>query len=167
MPTGELDKLLRKIHREEPVPDFEETWSRAEARLIERSSDRFTWHRILVPATTISALVGITIAIFALIPKTGDNSAAQDSPATIVTPAKMLADITDLTPWTDSFDGLGTEWDFDTEFLERANGDKNEEESAVALSKNTLGDDTYESSTDFLLNIEIPAWNGAEKRNVL
>jgi hypothetical protein len=50
--------------------------------------------------------------------------------------------------------------------LERLSDDE-VDTSVVSFSDSTPGDDMYESQTDFLLDLEIPAWNRSEERNVL
>ncbi len=171
MTTDDLDRMLKEAHRAEKVPDFEETWRRAEMLAAARKQERFSWRPILVPATAFCAIAAIILAVFALAPGVEQPAPEPLELAGSGTASTTLADLSDIEPWTASLDGLGTEWNYDEVFIididEENNDEEETDEVALTLMNNIPGESVYESPTDFLLNLEMPVWNGTEKRSVL
>jgi len=171
MTTDDLDRMLTETYRAEKVPDFEKTWRRAEMLATTRKQERFSWRPIFVPAAALCAVAAIVLAVFALTPEVENGIQAPSESVRSGAASRALADLTDIEPWTASLDGLGTEWSYDEVFIvdidNEENSNENSNEVALTLLNNIPGESVYESPTDFLLNLEIPVWNGTEKRSVL
>jgi hypothetical protein len=173
MRPDELDRLLTEVLEEDRVPDFDATWRRAEARVGTREEVGGGAHRVLAPAAVLGAIAGALL--LGLLVVDGDDPV----PSRSISAEKerhhqeLLAEIEGIPEWEAPLDGLERTWRYDHALFEgeeedgasgEEEGDAADEEPAFALRRNEAGDDLFESSTDFLLEITIPAWNGADEQ---
>ncbi len=155
MPKDELKALLQAARHSEPVPEFDATWQQARSMGARQGAGRVSWRLVLVPVAAAAVLVlGLTLS---LAPESAPT-AVETAPVGPRQPTVATRDMPRL-PGAYDEQGLGSEWDLDWP------GEDSEEtadtgESVVAYSENRPGNSLYESETDFLLEIEIPAWNG-------
>jgi hypothetical protein len=163
MPRDELKKLLKEVRQTEQVPDFKKVWRQAEAMESKRAKITPLSRRMLVPVAVAAGIAVLTVVGI----QVGTDQNKQNLPVeTVQNPLESLTLLKEIEPWTGNLDGLGTEWTFELTALERLSDDE-VDTSVVSFSDSTPGDDMYESQTDFLLDLEIPAWNRSEERNVL
>ena len=158
MSRDSLEKRLSEARQLEPVPDFEATWRGARARMARTKRARPLWRPALVGAMALFVL-GL-----AFILSTRDTrQTVPVETATVGRPAPSglgAAAIPEL-PGDYDRDGLGSEWDLswpDTDREEAADAGA----SVAALVGHRPGNDLYESGTDFLLDLDIPTWNGRD-----
>jgi hypothetical protein len=163
MPRDELKKLLKEVRQTEQVPDFQKVWHQAEAMESKRVQNTPLSRRMLVPVAVAAGIAVLTVVGI----QVGTDQNNQNLPVeTVQNPLESPALLKEIEPWMGNLDGLGTEWTFELTSLERLSDDE-VDMSVVSFSDSTPGDDMYESQTDFLLDLEIPAWNRSEERNVL
>jgi len=156
-----LRELVRGAWAGRPVPDFESSWRRAEARSRERrgSTEPSRWRWALGPAVAVGAAACAVLLVLAFGPS-GDSpedgrllaladagvSPGEASPlAGLETPRLPRSPLADL-------------------------GDKAGDSVASAdaeAGETRPGYGLFEAGTDFLLTMEIPAWDEAGERNVL
>ena len=164
MPKGDLETLLKKARREEPVPDFRRVWRQAEAMGSPEKHTPAPLRRVLVPVTAAAAIVllaayGILVAL-----QSGGDEPVLTFRDGVRNPTESLAHLEDMETWDGNLDGLGTEWTFDVSSAV-SSGDNAVDSSVMVISTNVPGDDIYQAQTDFLLDLEIPTWIQAVERN--
>ncbi len=165
-----LRELLKNAHRQEPVPDFEQTWQKARAAAANPPSGVSLWPRVLVPAGALLVMVIIAVTVFRLSPLQNDS----------ITPARqaglrntdqVLSRLAGLPIWSLALEELDTEGDTDPTDMDNsvdtAALDESDGGQAFAAHENEPGYDVYEAPTDFLLELDIPAWNETKQRSIL
>ncbi len=164
-----LQKLLKEAHRSEPVPDFEQTWRKARAAAQKPVASALGWQRVLVPLGALLVTVIIAVAVLR-------GSAWQEGRSTSVRSVdpkrthQVLTSLTDLQLWSLALDEVDTDEDSNWPGLTHSRDDtaidESNDEQAFARFENRPGYDVYEAPTDFLLELEIPAWRAAEQRSM-
>jgi hypothetical protein len=160
-PDDRLRELVRSATDGEPLPDFESSWRRAEARSEDRrrAGAPSPWRWALGPAVAIGAAACVALLVIALgpadvAPDQEGLLALADAGAGVVEP-ESLADLetpeVPASPLSEIGDAAG-------ESLAAADVDTGETRPGYGL---------YEAGTDFLLTMEIPAWDQAGERSVL
>lgn len=142
-----LRELLRAARERDPIPPFEAIWRRAERAAAERRTPARRWRWVLGPAVAAAAAAAVLLVFAALGPEPGaaieaDGLLARADAGAAV---ELLADLADIEIGELPSDGLV-------------------EQDTVAAS---LDGDPLTSGTDFLLTLELPAWDEAGERNLL
>ncbi|MBW2276701.1 MAG: hypothetical protein JRF63_04360 [Deltaproteobacteria bacterium] len=160
-PDDELRELVRGASDNVPVPDFESSWRRAEARSEERSGRGVPspWRWALGPAVAVGAAACVALLVLAIGPTDSDSDETQllalaDAGAQ-GSDSSMLADLETPTVPVSALTELGGATG---ESVASADGDTGETRPGYGL---------YAAGTDFLLTMEIPAWDQAGERSVL
>jgi hypothetical protein len=158
----ELREMMRGALENEKVPDFESSWRRAQARAEDRrgSDARSPWRWALGPVVAVGAAACVALLVIALGPT---EQVTSEEPGLIAladagAPEFDTAALADLETPTVPQSPLS---DFDSaggEPVAAAETDSGETRPGYGL---------YEAGTDFLLTMEIPAWDQAGERNVL
>ena len=157
----ELRDLVRGASENVPVPDFESSWRKARARAEGREgrSASSPWRWTLGPAVAVGAAACVALLVVALGPV---DDAPADHPVVAVADAgapdgagSPLADLETPAVPASPLSGL--------------DGASGESVAAVGSDsgENRPGYGLYEAGTDFLLTMEIPAWDQAGERSVL
>jgi hypothetical protein len=151
-----LRERLGSLGQSEPVPSFDDCWRRAQARSrAERGAEASPWRWVLGPAVAVGAAGCALLLVIALGPATGPGGGTQQvavadaGPADSPLAGPLLADTL--------LAGLETP-DLPTSSIAAADTEQEEARPGYGL---------YEAGTDFLLTLEIPAWEQAGERNVL
>ena len=147
-PTDDrLRELVHEASERDSIPPFEATWRRAERAAAERRSSAGVWRWVLGPAVAAAAAAAVVLVVVALGPQDGGALEADDliARADAGAAAQLLADLADIEIGELPSDGLV-------------------EPGTVAAA---LDDDPLESGTDFLLTMELPAWDAAGERKAL
>jgi hypothetical protein len=134
MRDEELERVVREAEASEPVPEFEHVWRRAKARVGRRDHRDRAWQWALGPV-----LAAVSIAVVVVAVKGVPLYGTADAP--VVKGAQE--DNRPLVAVADAGAGTSTA---------RA------EESKQAESESEA-EGLYVAGTDFLLEMEIPAWN--------
>jgi hypothetical protein len=164
MRDDELKGLLRSQRDGEPVPEFDRCWRDARRRAAENGR-RLDWRWGLGPGLA-AALGAAVIALKILVPTNGSlqspPSASQAEPVRHTAMTALSGEKTVALAEEDDEQVIAQPLALDWLL-----------EYPKALSENGhgSGDDrdylTNGSETDFLLTMEIPAWNNGEAREVL
>jgi hypothetical protein len=157
----ELRELVRGASEDVPVPDFEASWRRAEARSEERRGREVSspWRWALGPAVAVGAAACAVLLVLAIgpagdLPDETQRLALADAGAA-GSDASALADLETPSIPASPLVGLGGATGAS---VASADGDTGETRPGYGL---------YEAGTDFLLTMEIPAWDQAGERSVL
>lgn len=156
-----LKELVRGACESDPVPDFETSWRRAEVLADERrrSGSPSPWRWALGPAVAVGAAACVALLIIALGPTSdGPQDARLLALADAGAPAGGSSPLADLeSP------------DVPASPLAELGGTAGESVAAAEVDADETrpGYGLYEAGTDFLLTMEIPAWERAGERNVL
>lgn len=130
----ELERLVREVTAREPVPEFEQVWRRAKARVGKAGSRGGAWQWALGPA-----LAAVSIAVVVV--------AARGLPVTETPVAPIAggvqADNHPIVAVADAGAGAST---------------ARTEETDKAESTDEA-DGLYVAGTDFLLEMDLPTWN--------
>jgi hypothetical protein len=142
-----LRELLGRVREDEPVPDFDTTWRRAEARSRERrgADAPSRWRWALGPAMAVGAAACAVLLVLALGPGAGD---ADETGLALLVDAGVIES---------PLAGLEAP-EFPISPLAAAEIEEDEDRPGYGL---------YVGGTDFLLSLDVPAWEQAGERNVL
>ena len=160
-PDDRLRDLVRGATESQPVPDFESSWRRAETSSEERlrGGAPSLWRWVLGPAVAVGAAACVALLVIAFGPL---DSNQEDSPVVRMADAgaplgegASLADLETPQVPASPLSELG-----DTAGDSVAAAD-------VETGETRPGYGLYEAGTDFLLTMEIPAWDQAGERSVL
>jgi hypothetical protein len=156
---NKLNNLLKAVERAEPVPDFEETWRRAEAASDHNRRRTINWRPMIVPAGAFAALLALALTVFEIdlgnqiIPDAGTFETSTD-------PAETLATLTMPEAWTGTLDDFAPP---SVIKLDWGTIEEDEQQDDTVLMGNGNAD---ELPTDFLLEIDTLAWEEAEERSL-
>ncbi|MCK9462786.1 MAG: hypothetical protein M0R80_24455 [Proteobacteria bacterium] len=129
----ELERLVREVAAREPVPEFEQIWRRAKARVGKAGSRGGAWQWALGPA-----LVAVSIAVVVV--------AARGLPVAETPVAPIAGGVQADNPIVAVADaGAG------------ASTARTEEPDKAESATETDG--LYVAGTDFLLEMDLPTWN--------
>jgi len=142
-----LRELLRESCEQEPIPPFEATWRRAERAAAERRTRSAAWRWVLGPAVAVGAAAAVLLVLSALGPERGTplDAEALVARADAGAAAQLLADLADLE-------------------IGELPSDELIDDGTVAAA---LEGDPLAGGTDFLLTLELPAWDAAGERKSL
>ena len=142
-----LRAAVRDACEPDQIPPFATLWRRAERAAGERRSRPAAWRWVLGPAVAAGAVGAVLLVLAALGPDTGGTG----GPATLAAradagaAAELLADLADIQ-------------------IGELPSDDLVDDGALAAA---LDDDPLAAGTDFLLTLELPAWDEAGERKSL
>ena len=164
MRDHELKALLQRQRERDPVPEFDRCWRDARQRAAENGS-RLDWRWGFAPALAV-ALGAVAVALATLTPQEAPLQIPASAPrvepardtATTVPSVEQTVTLAEQDDEQLIARPLALDWLLEYPGALSENGDR----SAEALDFLTEG-----SETDFLLTMNIPAWNGTGEREVL
>jgi hypothetical protein len=157
----ELKQLISKACQSEATPGFDEIWHKAEQQVAEVSAPpslNESWRWALGPAAVLgtAAVVALVVAVTINQTQAIDGTGNGTGVARV---APAVADLQGIEPWSGVLDNVGIGWEevpLPSDQLLVALGETAGESEGSAL---------LATPTDFLLELEFPAWNGAGERN--
>jgi hypothetical protein len=158
----EIQTLVQKLFRADFTPRFEQVWTEAEKRVVERKSRSV---RSRSPYA-LGALAALTAAIAVVIATTARHEQKPTGQREAQTSKPSLAELTDPGSWSAPLDRISAR--SATDSLPMDGLLQREEKVVNAATDNSSSEyDQYGCPTDFLLNIDIPAWNKTGERHKL
>lgn len=160
----DLDKLLKKAFEAEPVPDFDETWRSAKAKLKTGKRDRISSRLVWISAAAVGAA-----AVAAVVLNLPEEGLGEDDRPAVATRRggdvlQLLSGLEDPEIKIITLDEFDTDWS--AEDSAQGKEDNTDSEQEAEITSNTLGQGMFESPTDFLLDFKIPEWNGRSEKGV-
>jgi len=169
----EIRKLIEEARDADSAPDFGSVWSRARARVGAGREGGGAWRWALGPAFALASAAAVALVTTALDTEDGatGGGAAIAARADAGRAGALLADLVAPEIPDGATDGvLGIDDDAERSPFDFA-GLGAELETAMELAYGEAGSTAFpiEVGTDFLLTMEIPAWDGSGEgeRNLL